>query len=93
MSHSFLVHNEGDHVGVAVRDIEAGEEVEGLVMEKGGRVLVTSKGAVPLGHKIALVELADGADVLKYQTKIGVTSQPISPGDYVHTHNIRSARW
>lgn len=93
MSHSFLVHNEGDHVGVAVRDIDAGEEVEGLVMENGGRVSVTSKGVVPLGHKIALVELADGADVLEYQTKIGVTSQPISPGDCVHTHNIRSARW
>jgi (2R)-sulfolactate sulfo-lyase subunit alpha len=48
---------------------------------------------IPLGHKIALVELADGADGLKYKTKIGVTSKPISPGDYVHTHNIRSARW
>lgn len=93
MSHSFLVHNDGDHVGVAVRDIEAGEDVEGLIMETGDRVSVTSKGAVPLGHKIALVELANGADVLKYQTKIGVTSQPISSGDYVHTHNIRSARW
>jgi (2R)-sulfolactate sulfo-lyase subunit alpha len=93
MSHSFLVHNDGDHVGVAVRDIETGEDIEGLVMENGGRVSVTSKGAIPLGHKIALVELADGADVLKYQTKIGVTSQQILPGDYVHTHNIRSARW
>ena len=93
MSHSFLIHNDGDHVGVAVRDIEAGEDVEGLVMETGGRVSVTSNDAIPLGHKIALVEMADGADVLKYQTKIGVTSQPILPGDYVHTHNIRSARW
>jgi (2R)-sulfolactate sulfo-lyase subunit alpha len=93
MSHSFLVHNDGDHVGVAVRDIEAGEDVEGLIMENGDRVSVTSQGSIPLGHKIALIELADGADVLKYQTKIGVASQPISPGDYVHTHNLRSARW
>jgi (2R)-sulfolactate sulfo-lyase subunit alpha len=93
MPHAFLVHNEHDHVGVAVRDIEANEEVEGLIMDTGARVSVRSRGAIPLGHKIALSDLPKGAEVLKYQVTIGITSTTVTSGDYVHTHNIRSGRW
>jgi (2R)-sulfolactate sulfo-lyase subunit alpha len=93
MPHAFLVHNEHDHVGVAVRDIEANEEVEGLIMDTGARVSVRSRAAIPLGHKIALSDLPKGAEVLKYQVTIGITSTTVTSGDYVHTHNIRSGRW
>ncbi len=31
--HKFLIHNHGDHVGVATSDIEAGEKVIGVFMD------------------------------------------------------------
>ena len=34
-SHKFLVHQDGDYVGVAVQDIKAGEEVLGVETESG----------------------------------------------------------
>lgn len=93
MKHAFLVHNEGDHVGVAVVDIEPGEEVTGLVMESGREVTVRSRARVPLGHKLALQDLAVGEAVRKYRTPIGRLTAPVRAGDHVHTHNLRSARW
>jgi (2R)-sulfolactate sulfo-lyase subunit alpha len=88
-----LVHHHGDHVGVAVVDIPAGQEAVGVYLDDGGTVGVRTTAAVPLGHKVALTELGKGEDVLKYGIKIGVTKDAIGAGDYVHTHNVRSARW
>lgn len=88
----FLIHNEGDHVGVAVRDIEPGE-AKGVFMDSDRAVSVTVTEAVPLGHKIALVALGEGDDVIEYGVRVGLTRQPVAAGSLVHTHNLRSARW
>jgi (2R)-sulfolactate sulfo-lyase subunit alpha len=93
MSHSFLVHDEADDVGVAVTDLEANQEVTGLYMNSGKTVELKSREAVPLGHKIALRDLEEGADVVKYGVRIGRAVEDVREGDYVHTHNLRSARW
>jgi (2R)-sulfolactate sulfo-lyase subunit alpha len=92
-THKFLIHHKGDHVGVATSPIQEGEEVIGICMEDDSEVKVTSKGNVPLGHKISLVDLDSGEPVLKYGVQIGLTTQPWTVGDYVHTHNIKTARW
>lgn len=91
--HKFLIHNRGDHVGVATSDIEAGETVVGVVMEDDSTVEVGAKAAVPLGHKIAIADVPAAGTVIKYGIAIGKTDQGIAVGDYVHTHNLRSARW
>ena len=88
----FLIHNEGDHVGVAVQDIEPGE-AEGVYMDSDRAVSMTVLEAVPLGHKIALTALSAGADVTEYGVRIGITREPVAAGRLVHTHNLRSARW
>lgn len=93
MAHKFLVHYAGDHVGVAVKDILAGEEVEGVIMENDATISIKAKDNIPLGHKIALADLKEGEQVIKYRLPIGVTTKPISVGDYVHTHNLKTARW
>ena len=93
MSHSFLIHDDADDVGVAVIDLEASQKVTGLYMNSGKTVRLTSRDAVPLGHKIALRDLTDGADVVKYGVRIGRTLTAVREGDYVHTHNLKSARW
>jgi (2R)-sulfolactate sulfo-lyase subunit alpha len=93
MSHSFLIHDDSDDVGVAVADLESSQEVTGVYMESGKIVSLKSRASVPLGHKIALRDLAEGADVIKYGVRIGRTVAEVRAGDYVHTHNLRTARW
>ena len=93
MEHSFLVHNPGDDVGVAVVDIRGGDAVVGVYLDDGRTVEVTARDDVPLGHKLALKDVGEGEQVLKYGSRIGVARSRIGVGDYVHTHNVRSARW
>lgn len=88
----FLAHDDGDHVAVAVRDVEPGEALVGYLDDTAPvRLAVTE--SVPLGHKVALHNVEQGADVIEYRLRIGIASQNISKGGYVHTHNVRSARW
>ena len=88
----FLAHNEGDHVAVAVQDVEPGPACVSF-MDSERSLELEVREPVPLGHKVALEDIGPGADVIEYQVRIGVTRQPIRKGEYVHVHNIRSARW
>lgn len=88
----FLVHQDGDSVAVAVADLRPGK-VHGAVLETGERRSFTVNAEVPLGHKFAVVDLPEGADVIKYGIRVGTTTEAIGVGDYVHVHNVRSARW
>jgi (2R)-sulfolactate sulfo-lyase subunit alpha len=92
-AHKFLIHRRGDHVGVATSDIASGESVLGVFMDDDSTVEVNARGSVPLGHKIAIAELEPGGEVLEYGIRIGRAPDGLAIGDYVHTHNIRSARW
>lgn len=88
----FLAHRGGDAVAVAVRDLEPGP-AQGGYLDSEATESVQLTNSVPLGHKLALRDVAAGEDVIEYGIRIGVASADISRGDYVHTHNIRSARW
>lgn len=52
---------------------------------------MTAKQAVPFGHKLAVTDIKKGDKILKYGEVIGLATQNISKGDYVHTHNVESA--
>ena len=93
MAHQFLVHDPGDHVGVAVADIRGGDGVVGVYLDSGETIEITARADVPLGHKLALKNVEEGGAIIKYGTRIGVARSRIQVGDYVHTHNVRSARW
>ena len=92
-SHKFLVHDDGDYVGVAIQDIQAGEEVLGVELHSGKEYHVKSNHDIPLGHKIALQVIKNGETILKYGENIGVATADVKIGDWVHTHNLRTARW
>jgi altronate hydrolase len=49
---------------------------------------VTVSGLVPPGHKMATRTLAAGEPVRRYGQIIGFASQPIRPGQHVHSHNL-----
>ena len=89
---AFLIHNEGDHVGVAVQNVAPGPQTA-IYMDSDRAVTVEVREAIPLGHKVALSRLLEGADVIEYGVRVGVMRQTAGAGDLIHTHNIRSARW
>ena len=93
MLHKFLVHAKGDSVGVAVEDIRAGEAAEGVILEDESTIKIKALQDIPLGHKIALTSIAEGMRVIKYGEPIGKAVAPIKPGEHVHVHNLKSARW
>jgi altronate dehydratase small subunit len=79
-----------DNVATCLIYLEAGQIAE--VTANGKRMSVTPKSDIPFGHKIALVDIAAGGEVLKYAEVIGIASQPIAAGEHVHVHNVESIR-
>ena len=49
---------------------------------------IVARGRVPAGHKVAVMGHAPGEAVRRYGQIIGVATQPIAPGEWVHTHNM-----
>ena len=49
---------------------------------------VTVSGLVPPGHKLATRAISAGEPVWRYGQIIGNATQPIAPGQHVHTHNL-----
>jgi hypothetical protein len=45
---------------------------------------------VAVGHKVAACDIAPGATITKYNCPIGIATQAIAAGEYVHTHNVKS---
>jgi altronate hydrolase len=67
-----------DNVLVAVDSIPAGATVEGVV----------ATGRVGRGHKLAVRPIAAGEPVRKFGQIIGFAAREITPGEWVHEHNV-----
>ncbi|MBC7240198.1 MAG: UxaA family hydrolase [Chloroflexi bacterium] len=78
-----------DTVVVALTDLAPGTEVE---IEGGLEPPVVTVQAIPFGHKVAIVPIKRGEQVIKYGASIGVAVEDIAPGEHVHTHNLKSIR-
>jgi (2R)-sulfolactate sulfo-lyase subunit alpha len=89
-----LVHNRKDNVGVVVVEgVEAGAELLCVITEDNSDFRLTAKQDVPIGHKVALANLANGDTAIKYGTDIGKMIAAVSVGEHVHTHNLKTKRW
>ena len=93
MSHGILIHETHDDVGVAVRDLHAGEEVGIVTLEGVNAGAITVINDVPLGHKVAMRDMPVGHTLMKYGRPIGQVVQPTAKGAHVHTHNLKTLRW
>jgi (2R)-sulfolactate sulfo-lyase subunit alpha len=87
----FLAHRDGDLVGVAVRDLEPGPATGGYLSGPASLSVQLSE-PVPLGHKLALADIAAGQDIIEYGQRVGIATRDIRKGEHVHVHNVRSAR-
>ena len=75
------VHN-NDNVAVATCPIVAGTYI--------AEYDITVSQDIPAGHKVALVTLSDGGDIVKYGFSIGAATSQINPGEHVHSHNAKT---
>jgi len=79
-----------DNVATVLADLSAGDILE---LEVGGETRTIKLTAdVPFGHKFSLSKIKPNAPVIKYGEVIGISTAIIKPGDYVHIHNVVSAR-
>lgn len=90
----FLVHEAADVVGVVVVEgLKANQEITGWVMKEDKTVTVKILNDIPIGHKVALKDLASGDTVIKYNSDIGKVVAPIKKGEHLHVHNVKTKRW
>ena len=79
-----------DNVATSLEDFAPGTEVPVRLGKEVSKVKALEK--IPFGFKIAVTDIARGADVIKYGEQIGIASQDIKQGELVHVHNIEGAR-
>lgn len=91
--HDALMHELEDDVAVVIRDIAEGAEVKVVTLRGEEFGTVKAVEDIPLGHKIALRDLDEGHEVIKYARVIGKATQATPEGAHVHTHNVKSVRW
>jgi len=75
----FKLHPD-DNVAVAMTDIKAG-----TVLSQGS---ITARQDIPRGHKVALIDLPSGGEMIKYGQVIGQVTSDVAAGDHVHSHNL-----
>ena len=81
MSVQFLVHEDGDSVGViTVEGVKAGQELTGWIMKEDKTITFKVLDDIPIGHKIALKDF-------------GKVVKPIRQGEHLHVHNVKTKRW
>jgi (2R)-sulfolactate sulfo-lyase subunit alpha len=93
MKKGILLHEASDDVGVAAMDIQTGEEVQAVTLEGAPVTTIKAIEDIPLGHKVAMRDMAENHHVQEYGRTIGFVFRVIKFGEHVHVHNIKSLRW
>lgn len=73
-----------DNVAVAIEELAIGKTYT------IGSVSITPKAAIPKGHKIALVDIPVGTNIVKYGFPIGHATEDIKMGEWIHSHNVKT---
>lgn len=86
MKKRMLIMDTSDNVGVMLEDIKPNdsatfEQITLLALEN-----------IEFAHKIALVDIKKGDDIIKYGEVIGYALKDIKKGSWVHIHNMDDVR-
>ena len=87
-----LMMDARDNVATAIGAVTAGEEVAILSTKQEVVQRIKARDSLPLGHKIAVMDISSGDEIRKYGAVIGRASKDITTGQYVHIHNVESNR-
>ncbi len=85
----FIKINDSDNVIVALNSITTGTEL--TVPVEDGEITVTAQEEIPAGHKMAIREIPADGEIIKYGFRIGNAKEDIHKGQWIHTHNIKTA--
>ena len=80
----FIQINPEDNVAVALSLLKEGDLIE---TEQG--ILIMQEN-VAQGHKFALRRIAPETKIIKYGVPIGQSTAEIRPGEWIHTHNMKT---
>ena len=80
----FIRINAADNVAVAIHDVEAGRsfDIDGAT--------ITTLSIIPAGHKVALRDMAEGEDVVKYGFPIGHLLADVPQGGLIDHSNLKT---
>lgn len=89
-----LVHEHDDNVGVVVVEgLKAGTTMLAVVTADNSAFEIEARADIPIGHKVALKDLAAGDTAVKYGEDIGRFVADVARGAHVHVHNLKTKRW
>lgn len=77
----FIRIHQSDDVIVALKDFKKGDTVDGIVLLDD----------IKMGHKIALHDMEKGHRLIKYGNVIGILSEDVKKGQWIHSHNLRTS--
>ena len=77
-----------DNVATALAAIPAGAEA--AILGDHTRESIRAATDIPVGHKLALRDIAPGEDIVKYGVVIGRATEAIPQGSWVHLHVMHS---
>lgn len=80
----FIKVNQNDNVIVALQDLEVGK-----VLHVGGTDMELKEG-VARGHKVAVEDIKENENIMKYGFPIGHATKDIHIGEWIHTHNMKT---
>ncbi|BEP36749.1 flagellar biosynthesis protein FlgA [Variovorax beijingensis] len=90
----FVLHDAKDTVAVVVVEgVKAGMSLSGWIMDEDRMTSVDARQDIPIGHKVALKDMAPGDTVWKYGIDMGKVVAPIKAGEHAHVQNIKTKRW
>jgi hypothetical protein len=82
MERRLLVMNDKDNVGVVLERADIGDT---CTFQNDTIEIIEP---IEFAHKIALVDIYEKANVVKYGENIGYALKPIKKGQWVHVHNM-----
>jgi len=81
---NFIKLHDNDNVIIALKDLDVG-----FAIAIDGKEIILHEN-IKQGHKIAIVNIESGQDIIKYGFPIGHATASIKVGFHVHTHNIKT---
>lgn len=81
---NLIIISQNDNVAVALADLKAKETYT------VNNLTVTLLEDIPFGHKVALCDINENDNIIKYGHPIGHAKCNISKGNHIHTHNLKT---
>ncbi len=81
-----IIINSKDNVATAITTLKKGQRVS--ININGKKIEIVLNENIPFGHKFAVKDIPKEQEVIKYGEPIGIATEEIKRGDYVHIHNV-----